>query len=306
MCQYFITRLPAILGRTHKGHDLNFVGLGASKALSRNHCIIYYRDVHGGRIHQRDGADDFFYSPKQKRLKAPTTTATNLGTKEEDDDEEVEAKDIILPTNYSDIAPSSIEEASKKDDSGLPPHGFFVVKCLGKNKIIVGGKTVSKGQVAILTDKITLQLASYKLYFLLPLHSDENDQNPSILEIPNPEYEAYISATLKSKTVRKRSIEPYSGTSAAAHDEDELSVEELMQKMSDAIKANQWDRRQQMLGTTIAHHAVLDAAKSTECQKIAKKMNGTVSRYAVAYSLSPCSFSSFMYKYCVSHSQYLC
>ncbi len=152
---------------------------------------------------------------------------------------------------------------------------------------------VSKGQVAILTDKITLQLASYKLYFLLPLHNDENDQNPSILEIPNPEYEAFISATLKAKTVRKRSIEPYSGTSAAVHEEDELSVEELMQKMSDAIKVNQWDRRQQMLGTTIAHHAVLDAARSTECQKIAKKMNGTVSRYVVAHSLSPCSFPSF-------------
>ena len=65
-----------------------------------------------------------------------------------------------------------------------------------------------------------------------------------------------------------------------------------MQKMSDAIKVNQWDRRQQMLGTTIAHHAVLDAARSTECQKIAKKMNGTVSRYVVAHSLSPCSFPS--------------
>lgn len=288
MCQYAITRLPAILGRTHKGHDQNFVGLGASKALSRNHCIIYYRDIYGGRINQRDGAEDFIYSPKQKRLKAPTqTTTTNSGTKEEDDDEEVEAKDIILPANFTKTSLSSVEDESKRHDSTLPPHGFFVVKCLGKNKIVVGGKTVSKGQVAILTDRITLQLASYKLYFLLPLHNDEIDQNPSILEVPNPEYEAYISSMLKSKTVRKRSIEPYSGTSAAAHDEDELSVEELMQKMSDAIKANQWDRRQQMLGTTIAHHAVLDAAKSTECQKIAKKMNGTVSRYVRTGSF-PC------------------
>jgi len=84
--------------------------------------------------------------------------------------------------NYINTAPSSIKEASRKDDFGFPPQGFFVVKCLGKNKIIVGGKTVSKGQVAILTDKVTLQLASYKLYFLLPLHNDENDQNPSILE----------------------------------------------------------------------------------------------------------------------------
>jgi hypothetical protein len=239
--------------------------------------------------YSREAGLNFFLFSQAERLKAPTTTS---GTKEEDDDEEVEAKDIILPTNYTNTAPSSIKEASRKDDFGLPPQGFFVVKCLGKNKIIVGGKTVSKGQVAILTDKVTLQLASYKLYFLLPLHNDENDQNPSILEIPNPEYEAYISATLKAKTVRKRSIEPYSGTNAAVHEEDELSVEELMQKMSDAIKVNQWDRRQQMLGTTIAHHAVLDAARSTECQKIAKKMNGTVSRYVVAHSLSPCSFPS--------------
>jgi len=43
--------------------------------------------------------------------------------------------------NYINTAPSSIKEASRKDDFGLPPQGFFVVKCLGKNKIIVGGKT---------------------------------------------------------------------------------------------------------------------------------------------------------------------
>jgi hypothetical protein len=277
MCQYFITRLPAILGRTHKGHDSNFVGLGASKALSRNHCIIYYRDIHGGRINQKDGCEDFIYTAKKKKMKAPSHT-TNTGTREEDNEEEVEAKDIILPTNYGHSAPPSISETSTKDFGGLPSHGFFVVKCLGKNKIIVGGKTVSKGQVAILTDRITLQLASYKLYFLLPLRDEKIMQHPSILEIPNPDYESYIPAVVKTKTTRKRSLEPHSSSTTAAVDDDGLSVEELMQRMSDAIKANLWDRRQQMLGTSIAHHAVLDAAKSVECQKIAKKMNGTVSR----------------------------
>ena len=72
--------------------------------------------------HSREAGLNFFLFSQAERLKAPTT---NSGTKEEDDDEEVEAKDIILPTNYINTAPSSIKEASRKDDFGLPPQGFL-------------------------------------------------------------------------------------------------------------------------------------------------------------------------------------
>lgn len=276
VCQYPITRLPLTLGRTHKSHDTNFLGLGPSKALSRYHCVIYYRDILGGRLHQQCGQEDIVYSPRKKKSKGVTTNKTLS-----QDDEEVEAKDIILPLT----TPSN-----DKTRGVLPSQGFYVVKCLGKNKIVVGGQTVSKNQVALLTDGITLQLASHKLYFLLPLVDRDSCQAQPMMEIKNSPNGKDLAATTKTtaNNVRKRSLDATFVTSVSTaplgNEDEELSVEELMRRMSDAISNNQWERKHQMMGTMIAHHAVLDAAKSRECQKIAKMVNGTVSR-CVAFQL---------------------
>jgi len=55
---------------------------------------------------------------------------------------------------------------------------------------------------------------------------------------------------------------------------EEKPVEELMVEFSDAIKGKSWERRQQMIGSTVLYHAVMDAARSKTLQKKAKENNG--------------------------------
>lgn len=39
-----------MLGRSHATGDVNFFSLGPAKALSRQHCLIDYRDETGGKL----------------------------------------------------------------------------------------------------------------------------------------------------------------------------------------------------------------------------------------------------------------
>lgn len=248
-----LTRLPAKLGRTHKTDEKNFFGLGSAKALSRNHCVIFYRDAVGGRLGQfgRDGDEELTYQPRKR-------------------DEGNGAEDIICP--------------GQDDGDGLPEHGFYAIECLGKNKIIVGGKRVDMNQVALLRHGETIKLGSYSLYFLLPTDCS-SDNKATMMKVPNPAYEEYqrkraldrasaadeeddtssLSSNKKQRTVSQQSV----GAELEA-----LPLEALLDRITEACKSEQWDRKNQMLGTAVAMHAVRDAARSSEVQNIAKEHGG--------------------------------
>jgi hypothetical protein len=55
---------------------------------------------------------------------------------------------------------------------------------------------------------------------------------------------------------------------------DALPVEVLMDRMTEAIEANLWERRHQMVGSTISYHAVLAAARAPEIKKLAERGTG--------------------------------
>lgn len=138
-----LLRLPAILGRKHKTEDDNFVALPKEEPLlSRLHCSIVYRDDKGGKLVQ-EGSDGLF-------------TFVPLETNQDDDE-----KDQVDPNNVL-----RLPEMDK--DAPLPKSGFYAIECLGRHKIRVGGKLVKRGQQAMLKDGMTVQIASYCFYFMLP------------------------------------------------------------------------------------------------------------------------------------------
>jgi hypothetical protein len=106
-----LTRLPAVLGRSHNTGDINFFSLGPAKALSRQHCLIDYRDEAGGKL----------VTPKS----APRDS-------EEEGKLEYESSKPVTAVNY----PENKESAAKK--SSFPSQGAFVLEALGKNLIMVG------------------------------------------------------------------------------------------------------------------------------------------------------------------------
>jgi len=51
--------------------------------------------------------------------------------------------------------------------SPLSKNGFYAIECAGR-KILVGGRTIKKGQFTMLIDGMPIKIASHCFYFLLP------------------------------------------------------------------------------------------------------------------------------------------
>lgn len=244
-----LTRFPATLGRSHDTSDPHFFGLGKKKALSRKQCKIYYRDAQGGKVQ---------WDPKLKGMSYQNPDGTLDSAK-------------LLHTKAED----------------LPQGGFFVIECLGKNRILVNKERVDQGNSAVLKSGASIRISSYMLYFLLP--KDAAPSKPHF--IPNP-------SAANASTKRKKSppTPPMTSNSSVASSKenpsakktkatmgasfqaelDTLPVETLLQRMTTAINKNQWERRHQLIGSTISLHSVRDAAMDPEIQEEA--LDGGVSR----------------------------
>lgn len=219
--------MPATLGRSHDSKDKNFFGLGTKKVLSRQQAVIYYRDRTGGRLNQNSGSQKLAYH-------APKESAAKV---------------------------------IHKEDTALPITGFFVVECLGKNRIFVDGQRLEQGEVALLESGSTLKMNAYNLVFLLP-----EDAKQTTMKIPTASSSSSSDTKPKKKT---------SGKAAAVVEQLESTpVSTLLENFFEAIQSGQWERRHQMMGGAITLHACRDAARSKAVQKIANNNNG-VSRSEV-------------------------
>lgn len=233
-----ITKLPATIGRSHDkdSDDPHFFGLGSKKALSRKHCRISYRDALGGKVEW-------------------DTKTKGLSYKEPSGDGK-EGHAVL-----------NVEDTNK-----LPSRGFFVIECLGKNRILVNQERVEQGNAAVVASGSSLRVSSYTLYFLLPTDAD-------------PAQHVIALAPDAITSSKKRKVASDAAASAAAsskrskaqQDEmDSLPVENLLEKMAEAIENNQWERRHQLIGATIALHAVRESAMDPKIQS--KALDGGVSR----------------------------
>eukprot|EP00984_Skeletonema_dohrnii_P021301 scaffold10610_cov69-Skeletonema_dohrnii-CCMP3373.AAC.1 len=201
-----LTSLPTTLGKQHDTKDVNFVGLteynsndgdkadGGSTAnnksgpkLSKSMCCIYYRDgEQGGKLG----------CYKKRKKKPAATSAVKAGDTNNNDADEMSIEgdvDALNGMNYlpyekpqeendkaAEVAPNDIIRLpSMQQTDPLPSSGFFGVECTGR-KIIVGGTVLKKEQHAMLSDGITVQIASHCFYFLLPKNVDAANSQKSI------------------------------------------------------------------------------------------------------------------------------
>eukprot|EP00980_Cylindrotheca_fusiformis_P022383 scaffold9264_cov123-Cylindrotheca_fusiformis.AAC.4 len=233
-----LTKLPAVLGRSHETEDPHFFGLGSRKALSRKQCVIYYRDAEGGRV--------------------------------EWDKNEL----VYKPPNASKNSSSNSQLLTPADK--LPENGFFVVECLGRNRILVDKQRVEQGESVVLESGSAIRISSHMLYFLLPTDAPPK-KHLSVTKSPGPK---------KNKSVKRKSSDaatesgpsstPSSkkskgiGLVAYTQELEKLPTEELLTLMSAAVASNQWDRKHQMIGTVIVLRAVKDAARHPTIIEYAK------------------------------------
>ena len=237
-----LTKLPATIGRSHDTDDAHFFGLGTRKALSRQQAVIYFRDRFGGRIiADPEDPEKLIYRRPEKRSK--------------------------------DITNKPVLREDTKND--LPSEGFFVIECVGKNRIFVNQQRVDPGEVALLESGSRIRMCAYNLYFLLPTDIVAK-QEP--ISIPNLDFKKRkpppFTPTLTAAD-QHESKKPYTGGfGAVAKALEDTTAEELMVEMDHAIKGKSWERRQQMIGSAVLLHAVRDAARSASLQQLAKTNNG--------------------------------
>jgi FHA domain len=286
-----ITSLPAILGRSHDSNDANFFGLGPKKAISRKQCVIYYRDGDGGRVE---------YDPK-----ARVETDAN-------GDEQLVGQLVYLPPDKvrrqvgdDAMEPDKLNHNSTNgsDDvgGGLPSRGFFVLECLGKNRVIVDQHRVEQGHSIVLRQGSSVRISSYLLYFLLPTDATASPHTISSTPAsggaghspknPTKKRPAASSPHQENKKIKPCSAEdvesarsrgggPGGATMNAYQMElDEMSVQQLLSKFQEAIENDVWDRRTQLLGSSICVHAVQDAARAL--REVARKEGYSLSRKEV-------------------------
>lgn len=263
-----INRLPAVLGRSHSTTDKGFFGLGKVKALSREQCRIDYRTAIGsgsgsgtggsGQLEQDDPNKDSFTWKRNNSNSEKQTTA-----------------ELSNPTKL---------DLSNKA-------GFFVITCLGKNRITVNGERVEQGQTAVLPTGSTIRISHYSLYFFLPIEaSTKTMQLPDTVSSTTTAQTggankrkstsssaASITTTSGSGGPLKKSKIAAGGWPTLQAELDSMSVDALLEHLEAGMETENWDRRQQLVGSTLSYRAVLAAARSKIIQASAKA-NGGASR----------------------------
>jgi len=186
---FLLRAIPAVLGReTEKESSTSkkkFLPLIGAKRLSRRQAKIFWYDscveellqggIVSGRVRQ--------YTDKKGKGKKDTDSS------DEDDEEEDTKKSIIWA--------KGVEEKNK----GEKYKSGFVIQCCGRNSIVVNKRTIKQGECAPLSNKSTLRIANYRLYFLLPL-----DVKPGEMTVPNPDFalDNHVEGTEKVASAVKR------------------------------------------------------------------------------------------------------
>mmetsp|Transcript_59046 Transcript_59046/g.144475 ORF Transcript_59046/g.144475 Transcript_59046/m.144475 type:complete len:592 (+) Transcript_59046:120-1895(+) len=297
-----ITYLPAIIGRSHDSNEPNFFGLGSNKAISRKQCTIHYRDADGGRVEwdpkarvEKDENGDEVAKGQLVYL-PPDKVRRQVG------DDAMEA-DKLIHNSISKEKDAAATKAQDTTDDDLPPRGFFVLECLGKNRLIVDNKRVQQGHSIVLKNGSTIRISSYCLYFFLPTDATNT---PLTISSSNPEGKKNKNKNAKKKNNSPKKKRPATSSTSDSPDKkaksttddstaaaaaeasggstintyqnelDGMSSEELLSMFNDAMKSDTWDRRTQLLGSSICARAVMDAGRGM--MSLARQEGDSLSR----------------------------
>ncbi len=252
-----ITTIPAVLGRYNEGDvdNPNFFGLGTKKAFSRRHVSIYYRDKEGGRVEWDE--------------KTQSTVYKDAKTVEREE------------------GPQSMPKGNGKfGNSALPANGFFVIESLGKNRIVVDKKALYQGESMVLHSGSNISISTYFYVFLLPTDAEptihtidmgEKKKAPAKKTASSKKRSASASSSSSAPSKKPKKAGTSSGPTTTLVSVENLPVEDLLEKMDEAVFKGLWDRRCQVIGATICYHAVRAAGMSPEIQQKVHE-DGGVSR----------------------------
>mmetsp|Transcript_14242 Transcript_14242/g.30418 ORF Transcript_14242/g.30418 Transcript_14242/m.30418 type:complete len:673 (-) Transcript_14242:78-2096(-) len=331
-----ITRLPITLGKEHITKDPSFIGLkdcsGSSNSnaadiassnengpkLSPSMCCIFYRDAYGGRLG--------LYNKGKKNDNATAATEEKGGETPADPLDGM----VYKPFDESEKIPSTSPEddvlrlPGMDSNASLPTSGFFAIECTGRN-LVVGGRIMKKGQVAMLNNGMPIKIASHCFYFLLPKSSSttttSSKSTPSIkvkvTMTPQQQIkpEKVSSSSTSSNAAEKRELEssttgggggasiekdnsssslpppptkkPRKSEESSSTSFDDKSDAQLLHLLSQKVAHPSWDHEGQKLGSTLATRVCRAAAKSAHIQTIVREEGGVTQREIIDWMNDP-------------------
>jgi FHA domain len=260
-----ITKLPVLLGRvTGDAPDPSLLAVARIKTLSRRHIRIEYRASAG--TFSTDDKGKFAY--KAERMKNPPENSGGGG-------------------------------------GGGPAKGFYLLTCLGKNPVTVNGKAIKQSEQAVLHSGSTIRVHDLRLYFLLPTQestatiqipvaaaakrkpADLTSGGPMIVHsspvnTKRPKLAKSAAAAIAADAAAEASAPAATTTSSSGwptlqSEIDSLKTSELLRQITDAIESDTWERRHQLIGSTVSYRAVMEAAKDPGLVQIAEA-HGSVGR----------------------------
>jgi hypothetical protein len=297
-----IQRLPTTVGRAHTTDDVHFIGLGGNdtpvaKAVSRMHIRIDYRVA-------LPSTGKCGYLKTKDTSSAPSSDFVYCDT------DPISVTDILVPPCASNnVIYGSADTLATT--TTLPKNGFYTLTVVGRNRVMVDGHRVEPGQMALLSRLSTVRVANFCFYFVLPAApplqprtlSICDDDNEPTSSNNNPNAAIAGAAVLPAAKKRKLSLSVSTAVPAVAgsgfgptgvfsngrrlggvvkttlqSEIEELSTNELLDQMTAALDEQVWDRRHQLIGSTISYRAVLVAAQDPALYQVAMAAQGQLSR----------------------------
>jgi hypothetical protein len=268
-----INTLPTTLGKEHETKDASFIGLteynsndaadgskSSGPKLSKSMCCIYYRDGSAG------GKLGCYKKKKKKSTEAGGSETAEGGSDEIMIEGDVDALNGMTYIPYekeenednaaSDTPNDIIRLPSMKQSDPLPQNGFYAIECTGR-KIVVGGKALKKGQHAMLSDGISIKIATHCFYFLLPKNTTPNT-NRSIKITMTKSVEknkkrdssddSESSDDDSTNSIIKSPSRPAKKSKTAIDDLESKTDAQLMEMLDEATQNEGWDKNSQNIG----------------------------------------------------------
>lgn len=279
-----INTLPTTIGKEHETKDSSFIGLteynssdaadgskSSGPKLSKSMCCIYYRDgIVGGKL-------GCYKKKKKKSTEAGGGETAEGGSDEIMIEGDVDALDGMTYIPYekeenednaaSDATPNDIIRLpSMKQSDPLPQNGFYAIECTGR-KIVVGGKALKKGQHAMLSDGITIKIATHCFYFLLPKNTTPNTNRSIKITMmksveknkkrDNSSDDSESSDDDSTNSVIKSLSRPAKKSKTAIDDLESKTDAQLMEMLDEATQNEGWDKNSQNIGKFVKDFSLL-------------------------------------------------
>jgi hypothetical protein len=183
----------------------------------------------------------------------------------------------VLKTNDGKFVYEAGKKLTKKsivNKLPLSSTGSFTLTTLGKNKVRVNREFVEQGETAVLEANSTIQMSTFKLYFLLP---EEESTKTMQVQIDTKKKRKAATASHqpeKKAKVSSASLDGRCWPTKFQQELEKMDTDTLLNEFQLCVAKDEWTRRHHCMGAQIAYRACIECAQDPVMQVQAEENGG--------------------------------